>query len=205
MNRRELVAGLASVGVLGGGAVAWRVRSTVLGNDGSDRSDSDEHNDDDGEGDDEGDDASDGAVTLETIDAPGSDAGAVTIPTDGVSLVVFFSAVCHRCRSLMPNLVEAQAQLADDHGDAVTVVSVASHQTEEQLRDWWAEHDGDWTLAYDGDGTLGREYGVTRHPVLLAIDADGDVRWRDEGELETERIVDRVESVLEEPVETDDD
>ncbi|SFB74980.1 Thiol-disulfide isomerase or thioredoxin [Halobiforma haloterrestris] len=194
MKRRELVAGVASAGVLGGGAaVVWRgLRSPIGGS--SDRPEADAETD-------SSEDAEDGAIELETIEAPGSDAGTISIPTDGVALVVFFSPVCHRCRSLMPNLVDAQAQLAETYGndedDALTVVSVAAHQTEEQLRDWWIEHDGNWTLAYDGDRRLANEYGVASHPVLLALDDSGTVRWEDEGVLETERIVRNVERVLE--------
>ncbi|SDQ35770.1 TlpA family protein disulfide reductase [Natronobacterium texcoconense] len=190
MNRRELVAGVASLGVLGGGLVALQRGVPFQDGDSAGAENTDEE---------EGDD--DGPIEIETIEARGSEAGTLDVPNDGITFVTFFSPVCHRCRSLMPNLVEAQERLADE--DGLTRVSVTTQQSPEQLRDWWEEHDGHWTLAHDDDRTLSDEYEVVSHPVLLAIDPDGIVRWEDEGVLEADRIVRRVESVLEEHLEND--
>ncbi|AFZ72073.1 TlpA family protein disulfide reductase [Natronobacterium gregoryi] len=184
MNRRELVAGVASLGALGGGLVALRRGMPFQGEESAESDGTDDNE------------ADDGPIEVQTIDAPGSEAGTLAIPNDGVTFVTFFSPACHRCRSLMPHLVEATDRLAAE--DGLTRVSVTTQQSPEQLRDWWAEHDGHWTLAHDDDRALSDAYAVISHPVLLAIDADGTVRWTDEGVLESDRIVRNVDRVLEE-------
>ena len=187
MRRREIVAGIASAGVLGGaGAVLWRGRPFSGGGaeNGTETTDSIDGSDD-------------GPIEVETLDAPGSEAGTLAVPGDGVTLLMFFSPVCQRCQSLLPNFAEAQERLEADHGDAVTVASVTEQQSPEQLREWWDDHDGDWTLAYDPDRDLATRYDVVSHPELLVIDADGAVRWHEDGVLEAEPIVDEVERVLE--------
>lgn len=195
VNRREVVAGVASVGVLGsGGAVLWR-GVPFGGERGSDASQNGTGNGT--EDDDNGGGASTDGIEVEVLEAPDDETGTLAIPTDGVTLAVFFSPVCSRCRALAPNLADAQARLTDDYGDSLTVVSVTAQQSPDQLRDWWADHGGDWTLAYDSDRTLTEHYDVARHPVLLAIDDTGAVRWDHEGILEADRIVREVEGVLE--------
>ena len=200
MNRREVVAGAASVGVLGSGAaVLWRGLPFGDGaGAGSESGTSGEQAADDGDGDGDADDT-DGSepVEIDVLESSTVDAETLPVPDDDVTLAMFFSPVCSRCRALMPNLADARERLVADHGDRLTVVSVTGQQEPDQLRDWWADNDGTWTLAYDSGRELTQRYDVVTHPVLLAIDETGAVRWESEGVLETERIVSEVERVLE--------
>lgn len=177
MNRRELLAGVASVGVLGGSAaVLWRGLSFGEGADSPSESATDSaENDSDGDTTD-----SSGPFELETLEAPGSEAETLTVPNDGLTLAMFFSPVCSRCQSLMPNMADAQTRLSDQYGDELTVVSVTGQQSPEQLREWWVDHDGDWTLAYDDGRVLTDRYDVVTHPVLMVIDSTGAVQWESE-------------------------
>ncbi|THE63078.1 TlpA family protein disulfide reductase [Salinadaptatus halalkaliphilus] len=188
MNRRELVAGLASVGILGGSAAILR-RGFPVGSDDTgtppEQTTSDDPTDDSA------------PLELRTLEVPGSDAGTIEIPNDGLTIAVAFSPVCQRCQASMPELAAARERLTDAYGDAITVVSITNQQTEDQLRSWWVEHDGDWTLAFDPDRSFVTAYDIARHPVVLAIDADGTVRWEDDGVLEADRIVSEVSHVLE--------
>ncbi|MFP8953167.1 TlpA family protein disulfide reductase [Natrialbaceae archaeon A-arb3/5] len=191
MRRREIVAGVTSIGILGGAGIAFRRGLPSIGDDRADAAE-----DDDG--------GSTDRLALETIDARGSEAGTLPVPTDGVTLIMFFAPSCGQCQQLMPRLADAQARLDDEYGDAVTVVSVAPQQSEDELREWWIDHEGDWTLGFDPAGTLAGTYRVIGYPVLIAIDSDGEKRWEDDGVMEAEWIVRNVEHVLEEYEEPDE-
>ena len=194
MKRREAVAGLASVGLLGGAGVAlWRSTSVT-----PEPPDATEETDD-------GDDASDEPqFELETIDAGESEAGTIPVPTDGVLLLNFTSPSCGTCQRLMPHLEEAVADLNESYADVLTVVSVTAPFSEEDLQEWWAEYDADWSLGFDPRGRLSTRYRITGYPVLAAIDADGELRWDDDGVVDTSVIVRNLESILEEALEATD-
>lgn len=192
MKRREVVAGLASAGILGGGgAVLWRGLPFGNGRGSARRSA-------DGGGGETADSVDPLAIDVlederSTDDAP----DALAVPNDGVTLAMIFSPVCSRCRALMPELATAREQLRDEYGDALTVLSVTSQQTPDRLRDWWAENDGQWLLGYDPDRKLGERYDVVGHPTLLAIDDTGTLQWDNRGRLAVEQIVENVAPVLE--------
>lgn len=192
MKRREAVAGLASVGLLGGGVALWRSTSVT-----PEPSDATEETDDD--------DASDEPqFELETIDAGESEAGTIPVPTDGVLLLNFTSPSCGTCQRLMPPLEAAVAELNESYADVLTVVSVTAPFSEDDLREWWAEYDADWSLGFDPRGRLSTRYRITGYPVLAAIDSDGELRWDDDGVVETNVIVRNLEPILEEALEATD-
>ncbi|ELZ49380.1 redoxin, partial [Halorubrum coriense DSM 10284] len=125
------MAGLASVAALGGaGAVATGGVPGSLGGGGSaDGGDST---------------GSDGAepiepVTLDTVEAPGSRDGEVTLPApDRPTFVDFFGTWCPPCAEQMPALAAAHDRI----GDEVLFVSVTTEPvgeavSEETVVDWW--------------------------------------------------------------------
>lgn len=187
MNRREAVAGVASVGVLGSGVAVLR-GGLPFGDGGPAQETA-------GDGDDGIDPIEVDVLEDErsTDDAP----DALAVPNDGVTLAMVFSPVCSRCRALMPELATAREQLRDEYGDALTVLSLTAEQTPDRLRDWWDEHDGQWVLGYDPDRRLGERYDVVGHPTLLAIDDAGELHWDNRGRLEAGQIVEQVAPVLE--------
>lgn len=192
MKRREAIAGVASVGVLGGSAAVLR-NGLPFGNDEPTQASTAEQ---DGGGDDGGIDPIEVDV-LEDERGDAAAADALSVPNDGVTLAMIFSPVCSRCRALLPELATAREELHTDYGDALTVLSATSQGTPDQLRDWWAENDGQWVLGYDPDRRLGERYDVVGHPTLLAIDDAGRLQWDNRGQLEAARIVERVAPVLE--------
>ncbi|RKD95687.1 TlpA family protein disulfide reductase [Halopiger aswanensis] len=188
MNRREAVAGVASVGVLGTG-VAVLQRGLPFGDDGPAEETADD-----------GDDSGIDPLAVDVLEDERGDAAAtdtLSVPNDGVTLAMIFSPVCSRCRALLPELAAAREELRADYGDALTVLSATSQGMPDQLRDWWAENDGQWVLGYDPDRRLGDRYDVVGHPTLLAIDGAGTLQWDNRGQLEAEQIVGNVEPVLE--------
>jgi len=179
VRRRDLLAGLASAGALGGaGIVASGNAPAVLG----------------------GGDASDAVdpVTLATVDAPGSRDGEVTLPApDRPTFVDFFATWCKPCIEQMPDLAAAHERI----GDEVLFVSVTPEDvggavSEEAVADWWREHDGDWLVAADVTAELAARLNVGGYPSARSIDATGRVRWATSGTHTTEEFVSGIERAL---------
>ncbi|RQG91276.1 TlpA family protein disulfide reductase [Natrarchaeobius halalkaliphilus] len=186
MRRRDVIAGVASAGVIaGGGALAiFGVPSAeeLTGTDG------------------------DGAVhdplETETIDAPGSEAGTVLVPEPGrVTFVDIFGTWCAPCIEQMPALAETNERIGDDvQFLSITNESVGENGsiTEEELVGWWDEHDGNWTVGLDPAAELTERYLAGGYPSAAVIDESGRLRWSDSGIKTADELVGRIEAVLEE-------
>ncbi|RQG93404.1 TlpA family protein disulfide reductase [Natrarchaeobius chitinivorans] len=199
MRRRDLVAGVASVGVLAGAGAIVLGGLPTGGTDGDGATDDDAAADGDAAADDEADSSTE-PLEIRTIDAQGSEAGTVSVPNDGVTVVMFFVTGCGNCQAQMPRLAEARSQLVDEYGDELTVVSV-TYQTpetmpEDELRAWWADLGGDWYVGYDSSPSLATRYGVVGYPVTVVIDEAGEKRWDELGVIDARDIVGAVESVF---------
>ncbi|TKX87821.1 redoxin domain-containing protein [Halorubrum sp. SS5] len=179
MRRRHLLAGLASVGVLGGaGAVATGEVPDPLG--GEEAPESVE------------------PVTIDAIDAPGSRDGEVTIPApDRPTFVDFFGTWCPPCAEQMPALVAAHDRIGDDVlFVSVTTEPVGEAVSEETVVDWWREHDGDWLVAADVAAELAARLNVGSYPSARAVDASGRVRWATSGTHTADEFVAGIERAL---------
>jgi thiol-disulfide isomerase/thioredoxin len=179
VRRRHLLAGLASVGALGGaGAVVTGNAPTAFG--GGGESEPIE------------------PVTLETLDASGSRDGEVTLPApDRPTFIDFFGTWCAPCSEQMPDLVAAHDRI----GDEVLFVSVTNEDvggavSEETVAEWWAEHDGDWLVAADVSAELAARLHVGGYPRARAVDATGRVRWATSGTHTTEEFVDGIKRAI---------
>jgi len=178
MRRRHLLAGLASVGALGGaGAVATGGVADALGG---------------GSG------GSIRPVTLDTIDARGSRDGEVTLPApDRPTFIDFFSTNCDPCVDQMPDLANAHERLGDEVlFVSVTPQNVGGSVSAEKVVEWWRENDGDWLVAADVTAELAAQLNVGAYPSARAIDASGRVRWATSGTHTTEEFVDGIETAL---------
>jgi len=187
MRRRDVLAGLAATGtVIGGGAVAIYGLPSV-----------DEYSDDSTAGE-----STDEPLTIETVDAPGSDAGEVTIPsTDQPTFIDIFGTWCPPCVEQMPALAEAY----DRVGDSVLFVSITNESvgedrsvTESELVDWWDEHDGNWTLGLDRRAELTERYLAGGYPSAVAIDPTGTIQWSDSGVKTADELVAGIEEAINE-------
>ncbi|MFA9415193.1 TlpA family protein disulfide reductase [Natrinema sp. HArc-T2] len=182
MRRREIVAGLGSVGALAGAG------GLLLGGVPSFGADS-------------GSDSDDGPLTVETIDARGSEAGTLTVPNGDIMVLEFFVTGCGNCQTQMPKVAEAYSRIATDHGDEVTFLGVTFQSPETkppaELREWWRAHGGNWPVGYDPMGDIAASYGFSSYPTTIVTDADGEKHWGKLGITQPDVIVDHVESVLE--------
>jgi thiol-disulfide isomerase/thioredoxin len=184
MRRRELLAGVASVGALGAaGAIAVRGLPSPSGESGTADSG-------DGEGRE--------PIEIETIDAPGSSAGTISIPVTGEpTFVDFFATWCKPCKKQMPALVEAHERIGNEaRFVSVTTEDVGGAVSEQHVVDWWREYDGDWTVAVDSTAELAAEYNMPGFPYAVAIDASGTVQWSEGGAKTADEFVAGIERAL---------
>ncbi|SEV82243.1 TlpA family protein disulfide reductase [Natrinema salifodinae] len=198
MRRRDVLAGLGSAGVLAGaGAVA--AFGIPSGND---------TNPKEGEAANESDESDDGSggligrrhepYEIETVDAPGSEAGTIQVPPPNEPLFIdFFGTWCDPCIKQMDALGAAHERV----GDQITFLSVTHERvgqslTEDELVAWWDEHDGHWTLGLDPTVELGARYWGTSYPTAVAIDASGRVRWHETGPKTADELVAGIERAL---------
>lgn len=110
-----------------------------------------------------------------TVDAQGSSTGEVRIPVEGASTVLDLFATW---RAPCVTQMESLRTLHEEFGDGVTFVSVTNERldgglTMDDIRGWWAEHDGDWTVGRNPDSSLMRAVRANGLPYLVAFDADG--------------------------------
>jgi thiol-disulfide isomerase/thioredoxin len=187
MRRRDLLAGVGSVAALGvAGAVALRGVPSPDGGDGS-AGESAGGSDDDPD-----------RISVETIDAPGSEAGSVEIPPpDQPAFIDFFATWCAPCETQMPALATTHDRIGDD----VLFISITSENvgrsvTEERIVEWWETNGGDWTIGIDPTAELAAEYNPPGYPYAVAIDSTGSVRWSEPGVKTTDELVAGIERAL---------
>ncbi|WP_252698833.1 TlpA family protein disulfide reductase [Natronosalvus vescus] len=177
MRRRELLAGIGSLGILAaGGAVAMggasSIQSSLQHRFGPDVD----------------------QLELETVDARGSEPGTIALPSlEQPTFIDFFGTWCPPCVEQMPALADAHDHL----GDTVTFVSVTlENAPDDDIADWWGEHDGQWTIARDRTAELAERYGLSGYPYAVAIDEHGVERWSDAGVKTADELIDGIERAL---------
>ncbi|MCU4924925.1 TlpA family protein disulfide reductase [Halobacteria archaeon AArc-dxtr1] len=174
MRRREALAGAASLGVLGTAGAAAAFGVPWLSDDGEHRHD---------------------PVTLSTIDAPGSEAGEVTVPVEGqVTFVDLFATTCTICEGQMSDLREASERVDDD----VAFVSITNESEnvadDDRVAEWWDDHGGAWTVARDPTSDVVVHYGAGT-PRGIVFDEAGRVHWEEGGAKTADEVVEQIERV----------
>ncbi|WP_277543115.1 TlpA family protein disulfide reductase [Haloarcula laminariae] len=134
-------------------------------------------------------------ITVETLDAPGSEAGRVTVPpSDGPLVLEFFATTCSTCADQMAVLADAR-QRVDDSVRFLSVTSepVGLSVSRADVREWWQSHDGTWPVGLDDGTALAQRYDATRVPTTLVLN-DG-VAWRHTGPFDADALVAAVDEV----------
>ncbi|WP_276256151.1 TlpA family protein disulfide reductase [Halomontanus rarus] len=186
MRRREILAGLGSVGAIGGaGLVSMYGLPPIEGSIGETDGDASPASVPD-------------PITIETIDAPGSEDGEVSIPaTDRATFIDFFGTWCPPCVEQMPALGEVNERI----GESVRFVSVTTEAVgrsvrEEEIVEWWDEHDGNWLLGIDPTAELAEQYLAGGYPSAVAIDDSGRVQWSESGVKTADELVAGIQQAI---------
>jgi len=133
-------------------------------------------------------------VEVETLDAPGSEAGTVEVPRRGeVTVVEFFATWCTVCEGMMDDLNEVH----DEVGDDARLVSVSNEPVghtvgREDVSDWWRENGGSWTVGVDPDLVLTEELQATGVPTTVVLDENNEVVVSKTGRSTAEEIIEQV-------------
>ncbi|SNR26251.1 TlpA family protein disulfide reductase [Halorubrum vacuolatum] len=172
MNRRTLLSTAAgAVGIaLGGGAYAYHRRR----DDGSTLA----------------------PVEVETLDAPGSEAGRREVPEPGsVTVVELFATWCSSCAAYMETLRAVEREV-DATMVSVTNEPVGVSVDRETVVDWWDEHDGAWTVGLDEDLMLTTELDATSVPYTAVIDPNGRVAYASDGTMDAAELIAEIDAVV---------
>lgn len=169
MQRRELLAGAVALGVAGVGASVTIGGWNPL---------------EDGD--------AIAAFELESLEAPGSEAGTIVVPERGsVTVLELFATWCGVCERAM----EPMGVVSDDLGERedVQFVSVTNEPlgrttTREDVASWWEAHDGRWTVASDADLELTSALDATAVPYTVVLDEANVVTWSDTGYKSVEEL-----------------
>lgn len=196
MRRRELIAGIGSIATLGAaGAIAIggfpSIDGSTAGQDGAvDGGATD--------GDSTGESRSVEQIPIETIDAPGSEAGEVRVPAaDQPTFIDFFGTWCPPCIDQMPALAEANERVGDEVlFISVTTEAVGRSVTEDEVVEWWDTHGGNWLLGIDPTAELAAQYNPPGYPSAFAIDTTGTVQWSDSGVKTADELVAGIEQAF---------
>ena len=192
MRRRDILAGLGSLGVIGAGGVL-AIRGVPSVDDGADEDEERE------------------PVELETLEATGSEAGTITVPAEGQVMVVdFFATWCDVCEDEMPTLAEANERIDDENVQFVWATTEILNPSEDDKASivegwesdfvvWDEESEHDWTLAVDSGFDLTSQYDAEGQvPTTVVIDEEGETYYRSTGGGKVaDEIVDAVETALE--------
>jgi thiol-disulfide isomerase/thioredoxin len=137
-------------------------------------------------------------VTVETMDARGSEAGSLAVPEPGsVTVVDLFATWCSPCVEQMDALAPVQEAYAD--ADDVRFVSVTNERlggtlTREDVRAWWRENHGNWTLGLDPESRLLSALGAGALPFVAVAAPDGTVTWSESGVAGESTLRSRIEA-----------
>jgi thiol-disulfide isomerase/thioredoxin len=173
MERRELLAGLGALGVVGAGAATaftnFDVTDVAAQENGSSNEGENEYEV--------------APLELPRFEAPGSTAGTETVPEPGrVTFITLFATWCPTCKREMEPLGTVADQVSDDvQFLSVTNEPVGQTVDREDVVEWWAENDGDWPLAHDEDLELTMALEAPGVPYTVVLDADNRITWADGG------------------------
>ncbi|MFP8958953.1 TlpA family protein disulfide reductase [Natrialbaceae archaeon A-CW3] len=139
-------------------------------------------------------------IALETIDAPGSQAGEVPVPERGsVTVLEFFATWCGVCADQM----EPMGTVYDDVGNhpdvqflSVTNEPIGRTVTRLDVADWWADHDGRWPVALDSDLELTEALDASGVPYTYVLDASNAVRYAARGFKPADELLEPIERTL---------
>ena len=137
-------------------------------------------------------DAASGGLRLETVAVEGSPGGEITFDPPGEPVLLdFFATWCAPCKPQMEHLRTIHGEF-----DALSMRSVTRETDADAIRSFWRDYEGTWPVAMDPKLFAFEKYGVTRVPVKIILDAEGNEVWRHAGLAGADQIRGPVEEAL---------
>lgn len=168
MRRRDLLAGLGGVAVVGvGGYVAL----TRAGGDVE-------------------------PVEIDLFEAPGSPGGTMQVPLAQTTTVIdLFATTCPPCKPTIDRLTAATPDAEDVQFVSVTAEYLGEKdaggsggKTRADVIEWWDAHGGPWPVGHDPEAVLFGRLDAGTLPHTVVIDARGNIVWTHTGVPESERV-----------------
>lgn len=134
---------------------------------------------------------------VETLDAPGSNAGTAVVPTpDTVTVVDLFATWCAPCDDQLEILRPLEAEY-----DSVSFVSITNERpsetlTREDIAQWWAENSGNWTVGLDPGSDLLAAFNANGLPYIVITDTDGEIVYDHGGLAGAETLRTELDNVV---------
>jgi cytochrome c biogenesis protein CcmG, thiol:disulfide interchange protein DsbE len=87
----------------------------------------------------------------------------------------FFNSTCVPCKAEHPELVRFAEQQTALGADGAELYTVVNNDSDEAVRDWFAEEGGDWPIVTDDEGQISTALGVAQVPETWIVDPDGTI------------------------------
>lgn len=134
-----------------------------------------------------------------TLEGASFDGTPVSIGPGSPTLVVVLAHWCPHCQVEVPGLVQWEEAGAVPEG--LNVFGIASGTDSGQPNyppSAWLEREGfPWPVMADSsDGAASVALGLTGFPYFVLLDADGKVKWRISGEVDTDQLATLISSAL---------
>lgn len=127
-------------------------------------------------------------VSVETLDAPGSEAGRIDVPRPGETTVLeLFATWCSTCASYMTTLRTVN-EAVDAAFVSLTNEPVGVSVDRADVVDWWREHDGAWPVGLDDELALTTSLDAGSVPYTVVFDDAGRIAYADAGSMEASRL-----------------
>ncbi len=136
---------------------------------------------------------------LETLEAPGSDAGTAIVPEPGrVTFLELFATWCDVCAQTMPTKGDVFDEYAETDLQFVSVTNepIGNTVTRDDVVDWWETHEGRWPVAMDGDLELTQTLDAAGVPYSFVLDENNVVTWSNYGRTSADGLQSAIGSQL---------
>ncbi|WP_146417804.1 TlpA family protein disulfide reductase [Haloarcula hispanica] len=160
MNRRQVVAAMAGLGLTGGSL--WVAQNGLSG---SQTGNTEQL-----------------PIRVETLDAHGSSAGETAVPTPGtVTVIDLFATWCAPCDDQLEILDAMQPEYTDVSFVSVTNERPSETLTRADISAWWNRNGGVWTVGLDPGSELLAALGADGLPYIAITDESGTVQFGHSG------------------------